>query len=222
MNAPAPSRSRTSRRSRRGRLVAAGALAVTALLPAATADAANPHQVDPALMVPTLNPNFAPWNCWEAGSGITCQGTADSSYREPAGLQCDGQDVYISGTGHERMTRWHTADGLATGTVVHLDFPGDVFSLSPTGDGPSLTISGHFNRHYVYAVPGDLASRTLTEVGAIYLARGPEGGRPVLKDVGRVTFEPGADFEVVASSGGVHDAYSDPTAIDRVICDALT
>lgn len=174
-------------------------------------------------MVPALNPDFAPWSCWKAGSGITCQGTSEVSFtNEPFGLQCDGQDVYITGGGTDRMTRWHTADGLATKTVIHADYPGDVFSLSPTGDGPSLTISGHFNRHYVYAVPGDLASRTLTEVGAIYLAHAAGGGPLVLQDTGRVTFEPGADFEVVASSGGVHDAYSDPTAIDRAICDALT
>ena len=38
----------------------------------------------------------------------------------------------------------------------------------------------------------------------------------------QATFAPGAGFEVVASSGGVHDAYSDPTAIDTAICDALT
>jgi hypothetical protein len=210
------------RRTRRNAVVAAGALALTALLPSTAAGAANPHQVDPALMVPTLNPNFAPWSCWEAGKGITCQGSADFSYDEPIGLQCGGQEVYIAGSGRERMTRWHTADGLATKTSVHLDYPGDVFSLSPTGDGPSLTISGHFNRHYVYPVPGDLDSRILTEVGAIYLARPSGGGRLVLQDTGRVTFAPGADFEVVASSGGVHEAYSDPTAIDRVICDALT
>jgi hypothetical protein len=37
-----------------------------------------------------------------------------------------------------------------------------------------------------------------------------------------VTLEPDADFDVVASSGGVHEAYSDPTAVDRIICDALT
>ena len=34
-----------------------------------------------------------------------------------------------------------------------------------------------------------------------------------MHDTGRVTFAPGADFEVVASSGGVHDAYSDPSAM---------
>jgi hypothetical protein len=212
-----------SSRPRRARRAALGALALTAFLPATVAGAEPPHQVDPALMVQTLNPSFAPWNCFEAGSGVTCQGSYAETYTGvPIGLECDGQEVYLSGTARERMTRWHTADGRATKTVVHLDYPADVFSLSPTGDGPSLTISGHFNRHYVYAVPGDLASRTLTEVGAIYLAHGPDGGRLVLQDTGRVTFEPGSDFEVVASSGGVHDAYSDPTAIDTAICDALT
>lgn len=210
-------------RTRRARRIALGALAVTALLPAAVADAKPPNQVDPALLVPTLNPNFAPWNCFEAGTGITCKGTYEDSYSGvPIGLECEGQEVYLSGTARERMTRWHTADGRATKTVVHLDYPGDLFSLSPTGEGPSLKISGHFNRHYVYAIPGDVTSRTLTEVGAIYLARDADGGRLVLQDTGRVTFEPGADFEVVASSGGVHDAYSDPTAIDTAICDALT
>jgi hypothetical protein len=212
-----------SSRARRARRLALGVLAVTALLPAAVAEAKPPEQVDPALVVPTLNPDFAPWNCWQAGSGITCQGSYAESYTGvPVGLDCDGQEIHLSGTARERMTRWHTADGRATKTVVHLDHPGDVFSLSPTGDGPGLTISGHFNRHYVYAVPGDPTSRTLTEVGAIYLAHPPGGGRLVLQDTGRVTFAPGADFEVVASSGGVHDAYSDPTALDTAICDALT
>ena len=221
MNASALPRTRR-RRNRRRVLAAAGAFAATALLPATTAGAANPNQVDPAQMVPTLNPDFAPWSCWEAGSGITCQGSVEQSYNEPIGLQCDGQEVYNAGAGDQRMTRWHTADGLATKTSVHSASPGDVFSLSPTGDGPSFTISGHFNWHYVYAVPGDPSSRTLTEVGAIYLGRSSEGGPLLLHDAGRVTFAPGVEFEVVASSGGIHDGYSDPTAIDRVICDALT
>jgi hypothetical protein len=179
--------------------------------------------VDPALLTPALNPQFAPWSCVEAGSGITCQGSNDDSYvGVPVGLQCDGQEVYLSGTTQQRMTRWHTSDGRATRTVLHLDYPGDVFSLSQTGDGPGVTFSGHFNRHYVYAVPGDLSSRTLTEVGAIYLARAGQGGPLVIHDAGRVTFAPGADFEVIVSIAGVHDAYSDPTAIDTAICDALT
>ncbi|TFV92060.1 hypothetical protein E4P40_03745 [Blastococcus sp. CT_GayMR20] len=86
-----------SSRLRRTRRLALGVLAVAALLPATVAEAKPPTQVDPALMVPTLNPDFAPWSCWEAGSGITCQGSyADSYSGVPIGLECDGQEVYLS------------------------------------------------------------------------------------------------------------------------------
>ena len=213
----------TARRPRRATTIMAtcttAALAV--VLSAPGAHAKSPRTVDPALMKPTLNPAFAPWTCWEAGTGITCQGVEDVSYDEAFGLQCDGRDVYISGSGSSRMTRWHTVDGLATKTSIHSDFPADVFSLSPTGDGASFTISGHFNRHYTYAVPGDLSSRTLTEIGAIYLGRSA-GGPLTVHDTGRVVFAPGQDFEVVAAQSGVHEFYDDPSIIDRAICDALT
>lgn len=198
----------------------AAAISLAGALSAPLAVAKSPHQVDPSAMQPPLNPQFAPWTCFETGVGITCQGSYEQSYAEPFGLQCDGQEVYISGYGQERMTRWHTADGLATKTIVHLAFPADVFSLSPTGEGPSITIAGHFNRHYTYAVPGDPESRTLIERGQIYF--GKSSGRVVFRDVGQVTFEPGQDFEAVASMRGIHDFYSDPSAIDQLICDSLT
>jgi hypothetical protein len=203
--------------------VAASAVAALALTvgPATTATAKSSHQVDPATMSPALNPTFAPWSCFTAGTGVICQGERTRIYHEPIGLFCDGQEVWVSGSGHERMTRWHTADGRATRTAVHLDYPGDVFSLSESGAGPTLTIRGHWNRHYVYAVPGDLSSRTLTERGAIYMATSPGSG-VVLHDSGSVRFEPGADFDAIAVMHGVHDAYSDSGAVDAVICDALT
>ncbi|HSK55914.1 MAG TPA: hypothetical protein VK908_11705 [Jiangellales bacterium] len=205
------------------KLIAVSALALLAALGIGTpATAKSPQVVDPATVTPALNPDFAPWSCFKAGSGIICQAEFRPAYEnEPIGLQCDGQDVYISGTGREFMTRWHTADGLATKTIVHLDYPDDRFSLSASGDGPSVSVRGHWNRHYVYPVPGDRDSRVLTEVGAIYLVSGSGEGL-VLQDTGRVTFEPGQDFELVASMHGVHDHYQDPTYIDTVICDALT
>lgn len=200
---------------------AAAACLVTVALTAPAALSDPPHQVDPAQLQPPLNPNFAPWSCFEAGTGITCKGGDDASYHEPFGLTCAGQEVWIFGTAKQRMTRWHTADGLATRTRVHLDFPADVFSLSGDGSGPTLTIKGHFNRHYDYPVPGDLASRVLTEVGAIYVANQPGQGI-VLHDTGPVTFEPGADFEEIAVMHGVHEVYDGSVNVDELICDALT
>ena len=195
--------------------------ALALLLSAAGAQAKSPRTVAPELMKPTLNPAFAPWTCWEAGSGITCQGVNQIAYDEAFGLQCEGRAVYISGSGSARMTRWHTADGKATKTSIHSGYVRDVFSLSPTADGPTFTVSAHYNSHYVYAVPGDPASRTLTEVGAILLGRAGGGGPLLIHDSGVVTFVPGRDAEV-AVQHGVHDFYDDPSILDRAICEALT
>jgi hypothetical protein len=204
------------------KIAAAVALALTATLSVGVpANAKSPNVVDPATVTPALNPDFAPWDCFEAGRGITCQGQFRPVYEnEPIGLQCEGQEVYISGSGREFMTRWHDDEGRATKTVVHLDYPADVFSLSPTGEGPSVTIRGHFNRHYDYLVPGDRTSRVMTEVGAIYLVNEPGKGI-VLQDVGSVTFAPGEEFETITSQHGVHQVYDDPWVVGRVVCDAL-
>ena len=103
----------------------------TVTVAAPSAQATSPRTVDPAPLQPALNPGFAPWSCWRAGAGITCQGGYEASYDEPFG-SCDGRELRITGTIKERMTRWHTADGLATKTSVHLD-AGDVFrSRAPT------------------------------------------------------------------------------------------
>jgi hypothetical protein len=205
------------------KIAAVVALALAATLAGGVpATAKSPRVVDPATLTPALNPDFAPWDCFTAGREITCQGEFRPVYEnEPTWLQCDGQDVYISGGGREFMTRWHDAEGRATKTVVHLDYPGDVFSLSPTGEGPSVTIRGHFNRHYDYLVPGDRSSRVLTEVGAIYLVNEPGKGI-VLQDTGAVTFAPGEEFETITSPHGVHEVYDDPAVVDAVICDSLT
>ena len=85
--------------------------------------------------------------------------------QQDIGLSCPAGDVVVSGAGREHMTRWHTADGRATKTVVNLSYPADVFSLGGNPEGPSLTLRGHSNRHYDYLVPGDRDSRVMTEVG---------------------------------------------------------
>jgi hypothetical protein len=205
------------------RLLLALALGLLAVgVGAAPASAAPPRAVDPATVTPTLNPDFAPWTCWRAGRGIICQGERLDSYENEAiDISCDGQQVYVSGSGRQFMTRWHDAEGRATRTVVHLDYPADVFSLSPTGDGPSVTVRGHWNRHYVYPVPGDRSSRVLTEVGASYLVTVPREGI-VGHDTGRLRFAPGQDFEVIDSSSGPHDTYDDFAGFIETVCRLLT
>ena len=87
-------------------------------------------------------------------------------------MTCDGNPVYVTGSASDRTTRWHLPDGRATKTISD-ESSDDRMSLSPTGDGPSVSVRGHWNRHYTYPVPGDRSSRVLTELGAVYVATAP-------------------------------------------------
>lgn len=200
-------------------------LAASSLLAAALSGAVvakSPHAVDPLSVTPPLNPDFT-WSCFEVGEGITCQGTfVNGPSSDLSGIVCDGQELTVMYQGFERMTRWHDAQGRATKTVVHLDYPGDRFTLSADGAGPAVTIAGHWNRHYTYGIPGDRSTRVLTERGAIYLVKGTDG-RVILRDVGQVEFAPGADFDEITRSPGHHDLYDDGFArFEPTLCDELT
>jgi len=93
------------------------------LLLAATAAASSPPVVDPASVTPPLNPDYT-WSCFDSGVGPICKGTFESSYEnEPIDMACDGDPVYVSGTGRERTTRWHLPDGRATKTITNLSYP---------------------------------------------------------------------------------------------------
>src|SRR4051812_17657216 len=109
---------------------------VVATLAAAPVSAQPPHTVDPALMRPTLNPEYAPWTCVVAGTGITCTGYQDIAYtNEPIGLQCGGQDVFVTGVQRSKFVRWHDLDGRALKTSIQTNFPSDRLTLSATGAG---------------------------------------------------------------------------------------
>ncbi len=194
--------------------------AVLALLLPATASAGSPRAVDPASLTPALNPNFT-WSCFDTGAGPICQGTFDVSYEnEQIDMVCNGSPVYVTGSASERMTRWHTPDGRATKTIVNLSYPEDRLTLSPTGDGPSVIVRGHWNRHYRYPIPGDRSARVLTEVGAVYVATAPGQGL-IFHDVGLIRFTPGGDFEDIAIVHGPHDLYSDFEAVESAVCNQL-
>jgi hypothetical protein len=93
---------------------------------AASASADSPHTVDPALMTPTLNPEYSPWTCLIAGTGITCTGYQDLSYtNEPLDLQCGGRTVYVTGVQRSKFVRWHDLDGRAVKTSIQTNFPSD-------------------------------------------------------------------------------------------------
>jgi hypothetical protein len=181
--------------------------------------AASRRVVDPGSMTPALNPDFT-WVCFDTGGGPICQGTFDVTYEnEQIDMVCDGHPVYVTGSGSEWMTRWHTPDGRATKTIVNLSYS-DRLTLSPTGDGPGVIVRGHWNRHYTYPIPGDASARALTEVGAVYVATAPGQGL-VFHDAGLLRFFPGADFEDADVVHGPHDLFMDFEAVQDAICSQL-
>ena len=201
------------------RLVAAVAAFLFAITTAASVMAGVPHEVDQSALQPPLNPTFT-YRCFERGDGILCQGTRDESWtNEDTGLICGAQPVYTTGTGHERLSRWHLADGRATRTIVQLHYD-EVWSLSPTGSGQTVRVRGDWNRHYTYPVPGSLGERVLTEVGAIWNITAPGYG-VVAHDTGHIQYAPGADFDEAAVLHGPKDFWLDfDSALGRV-CDVL-
>src|SRR3954464_5224812 len=194
------------------------ALALT-LAGAPAATATSPHTVDPDLMTPPLNPEFAPYTCLQAGTGITCTGEDDQAYaNEPIGLQCGGRDVYVTGRQSVRIVRWHDLQGRALKTSLQTNFPGDHLTLSPTGQGPADVLAGDWHKHYVYPVPGDLGARVLTKTGAMLRLRAPSGGL-LFQDTGLVTYLPGDD-ETPSVLHGVHDRFPG-LDLDALICQGL-
>jgi hypothetical protein len=197
------------------------ALATLALvLVAAPAAAKSPNTVDPATMTPPLNPEYAPWTCVVAGTGITCTGLQDLAYtNEAIGLQCNGQDVYVTGAQRSKFVRWHDLDGRALKTSIQTNFT-DQLTLSPTGEGSAVFLSGAWHKHYVYPVPGDLTQRVLTETGSAGKLRVPGEG-VTFRDSGTVTYVPNQEYETPSGMHGVHDRFSDAD-LDALICDGLT
>jgi hypothetical protein len=201
-------------------MTAALATLVLALV-AAPAVATSPHTVDPTTMTPTLNPDYAPWTCVVAGTGITCTGHQDLSYtNEAIGLQCGGQDVYVTGTQTSKFVRWHDLEGRALKTSIQTNFTSDHLTLSPIGEGAAVYLSGDWHKHYVYPVPGDLSQRVLTETGSAMKLRVPGEG-VTFRDSGTVTYVPSQEYETPSVMHGVHDRFSDAD-LDALICDGLT
>ena len=203
------------------KLTTVGLAALGLALVAAPAVATSPHTVDPATMTPTLNPDYAPWTCIEAGTGITCTGQQDLAYtNEAIGLQCNGQDVYATGVQRSKFVRWHDLEGRALKTSIQTNFPADRLTLSPTGEGPAVFLSGDWHKHYVYPVPGDLTQRVLTETGSALKLRVPGSG-VTFRDSGSVTYVPNQEYETPSDTHGVHDRFSGAD-LDALICEGLS
>lgn len=197
------------RRIRRRSLALIVVLAATAM-PMGAVRAASPHVVDPDSMTPSLNPTYAPYDCWRAGNGVTCQGEVESTYGPDVmdWFECGGPTIWFSGRERQHITRWGDAEGRAVKTILDTEFR-EVFSLDPSGAGPSITMFFRFTKHYDYPIPGDREARVMRQTGASVIARASDGGGVLAHETGWVEFEPGLDEDVVADVRGPKDLLDD-------------
>ena len=182
--------------------------------------AAPPHQLDPDQMIPPLNPAFGPWICIETGDGSVCRGESHDAWSgEDTGLACAGQAIYTTGTYDSRGARWHLPDGRATHTFFQ-NAGVETWTLSPDGSGPSLHVSGHWNEHYVYSVPGDRDVRVQTDTGADWQVTG-QGVGIVFHDVGLWRYNPGVGTGIDYTHGPTDSDHGNLDLVIDDICAAL-
>jgi hypothetical protein len=198
-------------------------LASTILLAVAASSgavAASPHQVDPAAMVPPLNPAYDPWICTDTGAGPVCRGTfTDSWSNADTGLLCGDRPIYTTGSFDSAGTRWHLPDGRATHTVFQ-DKDVEVWSLSPTGAGPILNVSFQWIEHFDYPIPGDRSTRVATSTGSYWQVTA-KGHGLVWHDVGLVQFAPGSGDEIVVTHGPTDSDYGNLDLVLPTACAIL-
>ena len=209
------------RATRALRLIAVTGLFVLTM-PTSGVGAASPHSVDPDSVSPPLNPHYAPYDCWVTGDGSICRGEVHDKFGWGVmdWFACDGQTIYFSGSEDQKITRWHDQDGNATKTILQTSFPGDVFSLSPTGDGPTVTLRSRFTKHYEYLVPGVRDSRVMRTTGASLIVTTSDGG-VIAHEVGWIEFAPGKEDEEVTDFRGPKDLMDDFDGFVTAVCDHL-
>ena len=107
--------------------------------------------------------------------------------------------------------RWYQ-DGLAARRFVSRHFSG-YWTLSPTGEGPFVTVTGHSNFWTEWLVPGDEATEQDTFHGLEVLAKAPDGGI-----VAQIT----GVFLPDETHHGIFQIPDDDASVQAALCDALT
>jgi hypothetical protein len=166
--------------------------------------------VDPSTLFPEPPPGAI---CRANGAGVICETTFNGSVlNEPAfPLPCGL--IYESSDDVRRGVRWYV-DGRLTQRFVFQNAAGS-WSLSPTGDGPSVTLVAHDdwqNRSIDASTPEETWSTT--SHGMILRITGPDG-RPIFQYTG------------LEHPDGTHSGLGswvdlDSPEIQSTICNALT
>jgi len=147
-------------------------MALTLLVASGVALAA-PRTVEPDTLTPPPPPGA---ECKQTGNFLICQTFFDEEplVNEPVfELSCG--TVYETSNIHREGIRWYSSEGLLLRRFVTEDVQG-TWSLSPTGEGPTVAFFAHDNWTDVYAIPGDEESVSTTYHGNSFTAMAPGYG----------------------------------------------
>jgi hypothetical protein len=142
------------------RLAATAALALAALVWLSVPATAG-SLVDPATLQPVPPPDAV---CRDDGEWIICHTALHFEAVNQAIFDLPCGTVYETSIDDRSGIRWYNAEGRLAKRFVTQDLEG-TWSLSPSGAGPTVTVSAHVNWRNVYAVPGEDADGPATSHG---------------------------------------------------------
>ena len=163
-------------RRRAGFTIARLVLTAAALLVAAPVAGAAPASAGPTVDPSTLTPPPPPGaECRLDGQWIICQTSLVSEFVNEPIIDIPCGTLYETSTDVRRGIRFYNAEGLLVKRFVTQDVEG-TWSLSPTGEGPTVDIRVHANWWIILAVPGDESTGELTQHGNEFTASSPGFG----------------------------------------------
>jgi len=147
-------------------LAALAALAAAALTLAGPAGAGE--QIDPSVLQPPPPPGAV---CRADGPYVICDTFLDATLENEPVFDLPCGTVYETSADLRDGTRWYVDNLLVKRRVVaHLT---GRWSLSPTGEGPTVALDGSWNWWIRLAVPGDESTGELTSHGTDLRVSGP-------------------------------------------------
>jgi hypothetical protein len=159
--------------------------------------------------------------CKQTGNYVACRVSFDESWANQRDSLLSCGRAYSTGTEYGEATLWYQ-DGLLV-KVIGREKEAGTWSLSRTGDGPTIMFAGHRNWVDRFAVPGDFGSVTEIEHGLDFRIWQPGYGVMVLSS-GYFIFTPDGGF--THHGAGDYSVDEDgnlivPPAADAKMCEAL-
>lgn len=164
-------------------------------------------EVDPSSLTPPPPPGA---RCFTTGPGrVTCDTVLDFTFENEPDFELPCGQLYISGTDFRDGFRFYE-DGLIVRRHVTASLNA-TWSLSPTGDGPSVRLIAHLSWWSVWPVPGGVDGQdVLTSTGVDIKVIGPGLG---------ADFQGTGRFDPDGSHSGLSTAFSDESIV--ALCEAL-